>query len=528
MRANTGWRSVDPRRVRRPGRVALGSGSGGGARLALAARFRQAFVAAVALLVALPAAALLWRKANPNPQRPHRQPADRPRVHARGRRRAEVAVLPLVGEDQRRRHHPVELLHGFGSAAASATRTSTSSGTARRTTSRRSTTSSTASRSSTCRTSVGTQPSKWCAGCHDHAVFFNGRFDKPIKEQIDTPEAQAGLACTSCHAITHVDSSMGNGGFTIEYPPLHELATSKNRYIRAMDHFLTYLESGAAPQDVHEAVHALDSAEFCSTCHKVHLDVPVNNYRWFRGFNDYDNWQASGVSGPGRALVLLPGRADDLRRLPHAAGRLEGSRATATARCTRTASRPPTRPCRSSTRTRRRWRPPREFLKSGFITVDIFAVSPVDEAKGQTPMVRRAAPRRRTAAHDHLRRRRGGGAGGPVVIREVGKVAAPIDKAGAAASSPARRCGSTSWCARARSATSSRAARWTRSTSGSSCRGRTPTASVIFWSGQRGRRRQGAGRDRARTSTAPSSSTARAIRSTSATPGRRAACSMCG
>ena len=39
---------------------------------------------------------------------------------------------------------------------------------------------------------VGTQPSKWCAGCHDHAVFFNGRFDRPIKDQIDTPEAQRG------------------------------------------------------------------------------------------------------------------------------------------------------------------------------------------------------------------------------------------------------------------------------------------------------------------------------------------------
>ena len=39
---------------------------------------------------------------------------------------------------------------------------------------------------------IGTRPSKWCAGCHDHAVFFNGRFDRPIKEQIDTPEAQAG------------------------------------------------------------------------------------------------------------------------------------------------------------------------------------------------------------------------------------------------------------------------------------------------------------------------------------------------
>ena len=51
---------------------------------------------------------------------------------------------------------------------------------------------------------VGTQPSKWCAGCHDHAVFFNGRFETPIKSQIDTPEAKAGLACTSCHAIKHV------------------------------------------------------------------------------------------------------------------------------------------------------------------------------------------------------------------------------------------------------------------------------------------------------------------------------------
>ena len=88
---------------------------------------------------------------------------------------------------------------------------------------------------------VGTQPSKWCAGCHDHAVFFNGRFDRPIKEQIDTPEAHAGLACTSCHSIVHVNSSMGNGGFLIEYPPLHELANSKNRLIRGLDRFLTYL-----------------------------------------------------------------------------------------------------------------------------------------------------------------------------------------------------------------------------------------------------------------------------------------------
>ena len=49
---------------------------------------------------------------------------------------------------------------------------------------------------------VGTRPSKWCAGCHDHAVFFNGRFDRPIAEQIDTPEAQAFTAAAANAKLT--------------------------------------------------------------------------------------------------------------------------------------------------------------------------------------------------------------------------------------------------------------------------------------------------------------------------------------
>src|SRR6266705_534584 len=88
---------------------------------------------------------------------------------------------------------------------------------------------------------IGTRPSKWCAGCHDHAVFFNGRFDRPIREQIDSPEAHAGLGCMSCHAIVHLGGTMGNADFTVEYPPLHELASSKNPVIRRVDRFLTYL-----------------------------------------------------------------------------------------------------------------------------------------------------------------------------------------------------------------------------------------------------------------------------------------------
>jgi tetratricopeptide (TPR) repeat protein len=153
---------------------------------------------------------------------------------------------------------------------------------------------------------VGTKPSKWCAGCHDHAVFFNGRFDRPIKEQIDTPEAQAGLACTSCHSITKVHSTMGQGHFDIEYPPLHDLAASEQPVLRWTHDALLYLAPKVHRDTFIKPFHRDQTADFCSSCHKVHLDVPVNDYRWFRGFNDYDNWQASGVSGQGARSFYYP------------------------------------------------------------------------------------------------------------------------------------------------------------------------------------------------------------------------------
>jgi len=100
--------------------------------------------------------------------------------------------------------------------------------------------------------------------------------NRPIREQIDTAEAQAGLGCMSCHAIVHVGSSMGNADFRVEYPPLHELASSHNPTIRAIDYFLTYLNPKPHKRTFLKPFMA--EAEFCAACHKVHLDVPVNRY----------------------------------------------------------------------------------------------------------------------------------------------------------------------------------------------------------------------------------------------------------
>jgi tetratricopeptide (TPR) repeat protein len=150
------------------------------------------------------------------------------------------------------------------------------------------------------------EASKWCAGCHDHAVLFNGMMDQPVEAFIETQEAHTGIGCNSCHAITRVSSSMGNGSFHIEYPPLHDLAVSDNPALRWLHDYALRLDPEPHRQVFLKPFHREQTAEFCSSCHKVHLDEPVNDYRWLRGFNEYDNWQASGVSGQGARSFYYP------------------------------------------------------------------------------------------------------------------------------------------------------------------------------------------------------------------------------
>jgi len=153
---------------------------------------------------------------------------------------------------------------------------------------------------------AGVRPSKWCAGCHDPALLFSGMFDTPIRKIENTPAAKAGLSCMMCHSFVEVKSTMGQGDFVLEYPKLHELAASENPVVRHLHDFLVKLNPEPHRRTFLKPFMRTQTAEFCSTCHKVHLDVPVNRYRWVRGFNEYDNWQASGVSGQGARSFYYP------------------------------------------------------------------------------------------------------------------------------------------------------------------------------------------------------------------------------
>ncbi len=204
-------------------------------RGAVSPRFRQAFAAAVALLVLFPAAMALYRKANPNPADRIHNPLIVPAsMNEEGggpkspffpsSAKTNVGgIIPsnffMDSEACGECHKDIyeqwnSSAHHFASFNNQFYRKSIEY----------------------MQDVVGTQPSKWCAGCHDHAVFFNGRFEQP-DQGADRHAGSAGRARAARRAMRSRTStaSMGNGGFTIEYPPLHELMSSKNTYIRAID-----------------------------------------------------------------------------------------------------------------------------------------------------------------------------------------------------------------------------------------------------------------------------------------------------
>src|SRR6202158_4484650 len=222
---------------------------------------------------------------------------------------------------------------------------------------------------------VGTKPSKWCGGCHDPAVLYAGLMDTPIKQIVHRPESQAGLGCMMCHSIANVKSTMGQGDFYLEYPKMHELAASKNAVVRQLHDFLIKLNPEPHRRVFLKPFMREQTAEFCSSCHKVHLDMPVNHYRWIRGFNEYDNWQASGVSGEGARSFYYPAKPQQcadchmpLERsndMGNVAGKVHSHRFPGANTALPTANEDAAQ-----------LKATEDFLTSGALTVDIFALSP--------------------------------------------------------------------------------------------------------------------------------------------------------
>jgi tetratricopeptide (TPR) repeat protein len=152
------------------------------------------------------------------------------------------------------------------------------------------------------------QASRWCAGCHDPVPFFSGAFDDSKFDLLKHPTAHAGITCTTCHAITHVNSTRGNADYTIEEPEHYPFATSENPVLQWINNQLVKAKPALHKKTFLKDFHKTE--EFCSTCHKVSLPRELNHYKEFlRGQNHYDSYVLSGVSGHGIRSFYYPPEA---------------------------------------------------------------------------------------------------------------------------------------------------------------------------------------------------------------------------
>ncbi len=150
----------------------------------------------------------------------------------------------------------------------------------------------------------GSEPTRWCASCHDPVVLFSGGFGN--EQPVDTTHwtAHEGITCLSCHAVRGLRDLRGNGRYVIAQPDEYPFARASDDARRYVHDKLILIKPEPHRDAMLRPVHS-DGA-FCGTCHKVGLPPEVNNYRWKRGQNEWDAWHASGTSGNTVRSFYLP------------------------------------------------------------------------------------------------------------------------------------------------------------------------------------------------------------------------------
>ncbi len=151
-----------------------------------------------------------------------------------------------------------------------------------------------------------TQAARWCAGCHDPVPFFSGEFDDPNYDDVHNPTSQAGITCTTCHAMTNVNNTRGNAAYTIEEPQHYPFAFSDDPLLQWINHDAREGQARDAQEDVPEADHQ-GRRTSARRATRSASPIGVNHYKDFvRGQNHHDPFLLSGVSGHGAQSFYYP------------------------------------------------------------------------------------------------------------------------------------------------------------------------------------------------------------------------------
>jgi tetratricopeptide (TPR) repeat protein len=137
----------------------------------------------------------------------------------------------------------------------------------------------------------GIEFTRHCDSCHSPIGVLSGALTEDSK--VDRAFDEDGLTCMTCHSIQKVPATLGNGSYVMAVPAV--MVDENGRRIPGevpYDQIMQNPErhAKAVMQDLYH------QPEFCASCHKANLPVPLNEYKWIRAFTSYDEWQNSKFS----------------------------------------------------------------------------------------------------------------------------------------------------------------------------------------------------------------------------------------
>jgi tetratricopeptide (TPR) repeat protein len=135
----------------------------------------------------------------------------------------------------------------------------------------------------------GIAVTRHCESCHNPVALFSGTLTKGVK--VARPFDEEGVSCSICHSIQTV-STEGIGSYTIAPPALLEREDGTRLRDASDEQIMADLPSHS--RAVMRPL--LQRPELCAACHKSAIVPELNGRKWFRTFSVYDEWQQSAFS----------------------------------------------------------------------------------------------------------------------------------------------------------------------------------------------------------------------------------------
>jgi len=130
------------------------------------------------------------------------------------------------------------------------------------------------------RSTVGKDPSRFCAGCHDVALLADGAMSGEVAPS--DPRAHSGITCRVCHGIEKARAD-GNGSYVLSSAPVPTPRDGDPESLRAHKERM--------------ALAPLRTAALCGTCHRSFLTLETGNPSHLVGQDELGAWQRSVYAG---------------------------------------------------------------------------------------------------------------------------------------------------------------------------------------------------------------------------------------